>query len=251
MKPAIVKLLATALGFWSAVSAQAGMTQIDVSWYGDYSARLVAQGYNHLTSASAIKAQRVGGDEAPTGHSNPFVTFCLDVNNVTADGWWAFGSMDDTLLTAQSPGAQRQEESLYRVANLYSQFSSGILDVGNNMWVGKKQGAALQLAIWEVLYENPSNGYSLNQEAGSGFYVTEVDEEVRGLANLYLSSAWTQADKTLATTFWNAANEDGSHRASQDLIGPMMPVPEPASIIAGALLLLPFLASTAARMRRR
>jgi hypothetical protein len=230
-------------------SAQAAMTQIDVTWYNDFTTKLVAQGNNHFTLASAIRADRIGGDALPGGHSNPFVTFCLDVNTVLADGWWVPGSMEDPTLTAQSAGAQRLEDSLYRAANLYAHYSGGLL--ANNQFVNKKAGSALQLAIWEVLYENPESGFSLDQGSGSGFYVTEVDSEVRSLANDMLSSAYTSPDYNLGTTFWNAVFQDGSSRASQDLIGPFSAVPEPATVAAGALLVLPFLASMVNRFRRR
>ena len=62
-----------------------------------------------------------------------------------------------------------------------------------------------------------------------------------------LASQWNKEDRNIGTTFWNAVNQNGTYRSSQDLIGPMAPVPEPTTIVAGALLLLPFLVSTIRR----
>jgi len=174
------------------------------------------------------------------------------------NGWWKSGSFSDLGLTSQSTPAVRQVGGFYRAASLYQHYAPGILTAAGNgsgfAWNDKTAGAALQLAIWEVLYEKGS-AFSIDQDTSRAdstqFYVSSVSSSVRSLANTYLSSIWNIINPNLDTTFWNAVNGDGSPRSSQDLIGPVQPVPEPTTMIAAALLLLPFAASTISRKLRR
>jgi len=233
---------------------RAALSQFNVGYYGNYGATMYAQGYGHSTYATAFSVDRVGGDPLPVPHSDPFVSFCLDINNNLGNGWWQSGGFSETPLNNDSNPADRVELGLYRAASLYGQYSSGIMSVTGNgsgyAWTDKQKGAALQLAIWEVLYEKTGT-YSIDASGGSGvnsFYVSSVDSGVRSLANQMLASTWNVVNLNIETTFWNAVTSGGAYRSSQDLIGPMAPVPEPSTVVAGALLLLPFLAST---IRRR
>lgn len=226
-----------------ALSAQGGISQLNVSYYGDYGATVVAQTYVHNTLATAFSADRVGGDPLPIPHTDPFVTFCLDINNNLGNGWWKSGAFNEVPLTNDSNPADRVESGLYRAASLYKAYSGGILNTANGQWINKQEGAALQLAIWEVLYEKGTQGYSIDQNNAvldsDEFYVSSVNAAVRTRANQMLASAANTVDTSLNTTFWNAvvSQSNLATRSSQDLIGP---VPEPTTYLAGALLVLPF-----------
>jgi hypothetical protein len=131
---------------------------------------------------------------------------------------------------------------------LYNHFFGG---VDFSTAAGKLTGAGLQLAIWEVLYEPSANGYDL--KAGTGFYATSAYQGSAAVtkANALLAAdggAWALPDYSIQRTFWSAVDANGVPIENQDLIGPPSAVPEPGTIIAGCLLLLPFLAST---LRRR
>lgn len=238
-------------------SAQAGLSQLDISYYSTYYTTLSAQGYGHSTYATAFAADLKGGAPLPVSHTDPFVTFCLDINNnlATTGGWWKSGGFSDTPLNNDSNPADRVESGLYRAASLYAHYAPGIMSVTGNgsgfTWLDPQKGAALQLAIWEVLYEKTGT-YSIDADGNNSnnaqeFYVSSVDGGVRTLANTMLSSAWNKVDLSLETTFWNSSNAQGGVGSSQDLIGPIAPVPEPTTVLAGALLLLPFMASTLRR----
>lgn len=232
-------------------TSQAGISQFNISYYGGYGANLTVQGVTHSTLATAFAADWVGGAPLPPSHTDPFVTFCLDINANIANGLWQSGGFADVSLTSQSSPAIRQVNSLYRVANLYATFAAGIMPVSGNWNLAttaqKIEGGALQLAIWEVLYEPAANGYNVLSTVGStGLKVTSVNSSISTRANQMLAAASAQ-NPSLTSTFWNAVNADGSRRNIQDLVGPFTPVPEPGTFIAGGLLLLPFLASTLRR----
>ena len=232
-------------------TSQAGLSQFNIFYYGGYGENLTVQGVAHSTLATAFAADWVGGAALPPNHSDPFVTFCLDINANIANGSWQSGGYADVSLTSQSSPAIRQAGSLYRVANLYATFAGGIMPVGGNWSLAttaqKIEGGALQLAIWEVLYEPVANGYNVLTTVGStGLNVTSVNSAISTRANQMLAAASSQ-NLSLTSTFWNAVNADGSRRNSQDLVGPFAPVPESGTFIAGGLLLLPFLASTLRR----
>lgn len=245
-------------------TSQAGLSQFDVSSYNSYGMTVIANGVSHSTHATALVADRIGGDTLPAPTTDPFVTFCLDINEGLADGWWKSGAFSDVSLTGN--GGTRLTDGLFRAASLYRQYSSGILSVAGNgsgyTWQDTQKGAALQLAIWEVLYQpyNASDstghgGYDVNSGGSYGFQVANGSKDssnqaVRDLANQYLWSSYNRVDPSLTTTFWNAVNANGTTRCSQDLIGPAAAVPEPTTMIAGALLLVPFGVSTLRGLRK-
>ena len=232
-------LLAVALVATGEITSRAALSYFNVGYYTDAqnSALVVAQGYGHATYATAFSVDWQSGGALPAGHTDPFVSFCLDINTVLANGWWKSGGYSEVPLNSDSSPADRQELGLYRAASLYRHFAPGILTaVGNGSgftWNDKERGAALQLAIWEVLYEKGTTfsiDKDLSRPVTDQFYASSVNASIRTLANSMLSSAWNTVDLNLETTFWNAANADGTPRSSQDLIGPILAVPEPGKI---------------------
>ena len=104
-------------------------------------------------------------------------------------------------------------------------------------------GGALQLAIWEVLYEPAATVY--NVSSGSGFKVDNAygNTTVISQANLLLGALASTPDYSRTTTFWK---NDGN----QDLIGPVSPIPEASTYIVGILLGIPLLVNVARCWRR-
>ena len=60
-----------------------------------------------------------------------------------------------------------------------------------------------------------------------------------------LGSTWNVVGDNLSAKFWNGSLDSAGapFAANQDLIGPYVSTPEPTTMLLGALLLLPFLAS--------
>jgi hypothetical protein len=258
------------LGSLAAVNdGRAGLSDLDISVYYDYRMDVVANGTTHNTYATAFSANLVGGAALPSPHTDPFVTFCLDISANLGNGWWTSGSFADTALTGN--GGNRISDGLYRAASLYAYYSPGIMSVVGNgsgySWTDKEKGAALQLAIWEVLYDgsgaNDISLYDVTIGGANGFQVASAyqinnsaNAAVVSLANTMLhNSSANYVNSSLDATFWNAVDANGNPRSSQDLIGPMSgtskAVPEPTTILAGALLLLPFGVSTARILRKK
>ena len=228
---------------------QAGLSQLDIGYYTDYSFDVSVQGIVHNGAiASAFSATLTGGEALPNGHPNPFTTFCVDFDPTlyAGNGWWKSGNFNDVALTQDTGVPVRQGVAgLQYAEELYSTYVGGI-PAGGWTSAQKQEGAALQLAIWEVLYELPGTG-AFNVLSGTGF-ISNTANSITTRANQMLSIlSFGSPNTSLNTTFWNATDASGTARYSQDLIGPFAPVPEPTTIVAGALLLLPFLASTIRR----
>jgi hypothetical protein len=103
------------------------------------------------------------------------------------------------------------------------------------------QAMALQAAIWHVIYDG-SSGYAgshtVNADTGASYY-TEY---------LTMLSALGSQTGNVSSFDWLSPGIAGNNTVFQGLIAP---VPEPTTMIAGALLLLPFGASTLRVLRKR
>jgi hypothetical protein len=109
-----------------------------------------------------------------------------------------------------------------------------------------EQMAALQLAVWEVLYNTTASG----SVTGTRFTVSGGDAGAIALASSWLSGLdgnYGLAGYLLYPTQGGGVNADGE--PPQELL--IAAVPEPTTVIAGALLLLPFGASTLRILRRK
>jgi hypothetical protein len=134
-----------------------------------------------------------------------------------------------------------------RAAYLYNTYIGSVVDNDTR--------AALCIAIWEALYEG-SGVYNVgfkgvdNTTAGDNatptFYVTG-SSAVQNIANGWLT-AGANAQWAGYNFTWFAEREVND---VQSLAGPWNAVPEPTTMIAGALLLLPFGASTLRMLRKR
>jgi hypothetical protein len=111
-----------------------------------------------------------------------------------------------------------------------------------------EQKAALQLAVWEALYDTTASG----SVAGTRFTVSGgSDLAAIALANTWLSGLTGSYGLTgylLYPSQQSGVNADGE--PPQELLI-ALPVPEAPTVIAGALLVLPFAASTFKILRKK
>jgi hypothetical protein len=145
---------------------------------------------------------------------------------------------------------------------LYANHLAAMVDAVDGSAAERIARSALAISIWEVLYESDTTYSVRNATAGTahnatkGFEVTGSGTASTGLgigseANqaIWLANSWLTAAMGLdfagapSSTWWK---EDSSANA-QSLIGTPTAVPEPSTYVAGALLVLPFFASTIRR----
>jgi hypothetical protein len=111
------------------------------------------------------------------GYPAPFAAFCLDFNTYLTD--------------------PQREVAIRPIADFpdvngdsprYAQSSIGTT-IGwllNQVVTTAEEAGALQLAIWEVILEAPTHGYSLDPVLGGFFRVSGITASVRSLADGYL-----------------------------------------------------------------
>ena len=224
----------------------AGVTRLDVSYYNDYAVELSVGHHNETVYASALTASYIPGaphgaqsTPLPPGYPASFTTFSLDIRyDLVSEAYWQPGALPssnangahDHRLPLWKPGG------IYRAASLYDAF---VGDVNTATAAGRLEGAALQLAIWDVLY---GDGKAVDHR-GSGFYIRDPDGSESQLvfaANAILASSANNVDLDADATFWNAVLGPNGRRPladNQDLIGPGIDpvgaVPEASAWFAG------------------
>lgn len=140
--------------------------------------------------------------------SSVFASYCVDLTHVNAVGnSYTVTPKSTNLLNTPNGG---------KVAWLYN--SKGVL-VNSN-----QKGAALQLAIWDALYDG-GDGFASGSLVDNGSNATTV-----ALAETYLVDLGANTDEAT----WFDADHNGNQY--QDMIGPQAspPVPEPFTMALGA-----------------
>jgi hypothetical protein len=207
------------------------LTRLDVSYYTDYAVNIRVDGQNDRVYASALTASylpgaRGGAKSTPlrAGNLSSFTAFSLDIgDDLVSKGYWEPGTLqggnEDGRHDHDSP--QWVPGGIYRAASLYDAY---VGEVNSYTSAGKLAGAALQLAIWDVLY---GDGEALNHRR-SGFYVSDrhgSESQLIFAANAMLSSAANFVNLGADATFWDSELGPNGRRPlcdNPDLIGPGM-----------------------------
>ncbi len=152
---------------------------------------------------------------------------------------------------------QGGDSGIQNAQYLWRLFSPAIITGGN-----AAQGAGLQLAMFKALYDSTFYGvvgngnFNVTTWAGGtgagtayAYYTSDLAALNAGSVSTHLGSGSILRD----SAYYNNGLNNGTPTpgAGQDLIYNVTPVPEPTTIVAGALLLLPFGASTLRVLRRR
>ena len=159
-----------------------------------------------------------------------FDAYCVDLNHyIDVPGTYKYDP--DPMSTWSAPGGGGASGTGGFAAWLYNEYAATVTTANK---------AALQVAIWEVLYETDEKetGFAWDATSGSGFSISN-NASVAAQANIYLASI---GSKTAEATWLRL--DDGLNNRTQVLIGPA-PVREP-----GTLLLLGS-GIAALRLRRR
>ncbi len=118
-------------------------------------------------NGGALVGQFVMTSTTP-GYTTPLLTYCTDVGAFLANTY----NYTPTLITASSPTGVSPtwiSGGIQNVAKLWSN------DKAAATAGGAISTAGLQLAIWELLYNNISGGYNFASASNNGFYITTTD----------------------------------------------------------------------------
>ena len=110
--------------------------------------------------------------------------------------------------------------------------------------------AALQLSVWDALYDTTADNYSTSQYGLSSgrFRATGGTTSAITLADTWLSGINMYATYSGSLLIPDPTSQHNA--TAQELFINVTPVPEPTTVLAGALLLLPFGMSTLRRKAR-
>jgi hypothetical protein len=222
--------------------------------------------------AGGIQIQEVAGGTQSAGLPTTYTSVCTDVGGTVylgqtygydvasfshqtgIDPSWGLNANGGTIAGGNSLAG---EEAL-AIQNAASIFYNHFTDLGNA--ATPTENAAVQLAVWAALYNTAGNGsvFGVSYNAvthtgsidtsGARFQVTSGDSAAINLAASWLvgltGSSTYQGDLLYPDPQYQ---NNGDGNPVQELLlrtQDAPPVPEPSTIVAGALLLLPFGAST-------
>jgi hypothetical protein len=136
--------------------------------------------------------------------------------------------------------------AINQAAYIYKTYG-GLLTSGT-----QSQAAAVQLAVWKALYDNGDVNYDnfaagVFTVSGSGTTVSTAITD----AKTYVDAAAAQSQQYVGYLLQPTDSNGNPTKDVQEMLYNITPVPEPTTVIAGALLLLPFGASTLRILRKR
>jgi hypothetical protein len=148
------------------------------------------------------------------------------------------------------PGPNPQYWGIQNAAYLWNTFGMGIVSSGSN-----QRAAALEFAVWTALYD--SSGYGALGHPNNWLApIGQMDSTTLNYYNQY-TAALMSAGSFINTHLYTGnvlestiAGSGPGSGGSQEFLLLGSPVPEPTTVIAGALLLLPFGASTIRMLRK-
>ena len=193
--------------------------------------------------------------DSTSGYVGNIMTFCTDVGidwnpNPTVYTATGFGSVNGV-----NPAWSAVPESVQNAAWIYENYFVS----QNPSTINPETAAAVQLAIWKVLYDSVTGGgldaggssFSAGRFRASNFAGNTLSD-----ASAMINTLETDRTDDTFTTYtetWldpSLANSQGL-LYNPSLGNNQVAVPEPATVLAGALLLLPLGASTYRIIRNR
>jgi len=162
-------------------------------------------------------------DGKPNGATNdPFYSYCVDLLNNERDPQYNVavtstdGMKTDGMLAPTAVGAQK-------AVWLFDKYAAGAHDSSSTALA-----AGLQLAIWEVLFDDGKYlTFDSSQGAANRFYVTDASAGALYAGNYYLSqlnSPWTDFMSAPSALWLDVASGQGQDQITS-------PVPEPGTLL--------------------
>ena len=255
--------LTTALVLGAGLSARAAVT-MTFSWAGTY----YEAGYTatYINSSDAIGIYKFN-TSAEDGVPNPMWSVCLSPAGLLDSNSHTYNVLD---FSTASPGiypntwavVSGQPVGINNAAYLWNKYGMDIVNNTGNVGYQGQRAAALEFAIWTALYD--STGYGqLGPPNNWNWVAPSMDQTTQGYydtdINGLISSGITGPQFTGNILEGQGAVSGGPNSGqSQEffLLGTPAahitgtPVPEPTTLVAGALLLLPFGFSTLRILRK-
>ena len=226
-------------------------------FYDSGTVNINGQNRSALVGAFALN---VTVEPASAGNSGSIYSFCTDLLNN-----WQYSNTYKALPFDGEDGLNplwsATPESMQNAGWLYQEYLPHMLNSGFSYTPEEQKsiGAAMQLAIWEVLYDtDPAGNASSTFDLNSGAFTTVsgFEADTLAFANTYLTALKNTGDDLTAydSTWLSPIKDDQGLIYYQDLdYDPpdIIPVPEVTTLFAGALVLIPFSASLVRTFRRR
>jgi hypothetical protein len=249
--------LSTAIVLGTSLSAMASTVDLQFTWDGS----LWQSGYTatYVSGADAIGIYKFNVAEPnPLNVPNPLYSVCLspagllDSNPHTYTAYpfnqsGIGGSGTQGIYPSAWAQGGGQQWGVNNAAFLWSTYGMGIVSANNS-----SAAAALEFAIWTALYD--STGYGKLGAPNNWLAPTaQMDATTLGYYNNYvaaISSAPNHAMYTGDILQSTIADQGAGSGGSQEFFMLGTPVPEPTTMVMGAVLLLPFGASTLRMLRK-
>jgi hypothetical protein len=245
--------IAAILGIGASASAAADQ-MVTVTYNGAF----YAGGYVNLTTLSKTYGTPAVTGGGAAGADNisvtngastvsPLEAYCVDVSHYISGG-------PNGNYYIQSDGGAAYFNSLYGTTNGAATINRLDLLASNTIGQGQvydsNTSAALQLAIWDIVFSNDGTGFNAWLSGGtgptSGFAAATGIAAIDNLATTFLSETSHPIDMAL-TTYLNSPTDNPANPDGSQTLVTFAPVPLPAT----AWLLLSGLAGIALQLRRR
>lgn len=168
--------------------------------------------------AGTVTAKWHVAGSKPAGYADQFHVYCVDIAHVSV-------SPSTVSLEKLAPGEPSATDRLLRAAWLFNQFGGSVDSASGTD--RQQRGAALQIAIWNVMDDNDLD---VTTQGSGRFFVKSAGSftnQVTGLANSWLT-ALGKSNFGSGTLFKVDRGVMGVK--GQDMIGPSL-VPEPGSMV--------------------
>ncbi len=183
----------------------------------------------------------------PLTGANPgssFTTFCLGSQVDYYPGTTYNYQISDSVQPTSGVGAPGYVT--WGTAWLYSQYRDGLL--GGGAGVNNPANDALQEAFWTLQNQSLSGVYFTPDQTAYSNYLSEASAAA---AAAHLSSDEVDANGAFGVYALNLCSGSGNNINYYQPQLCMVPVPEPSTYVAGAMMLLPFGASALRIVRKR